>query len=242
MADGPVTGQACRVVLVGTSHSGNIGAAARAMKTMGLTGLDLVAPECEVDEQALAMAAGARDVVESAVIHETLAGALAESDLVLGLTARERRDGVPALGPAEAATLIAAQPGGQLSVLFGRERTGLTNDELAFCHRLVHLPANPEYPSLNIAAAVQVMSYEIRCKRLGEPVGTTGSSSGEVIATGAHLEGLHTDLARLVERTGYSANQPREVLNRRLRNFINRSRPTRDEVNLLRGILKRIKH
>ncbi|MDR9413745.1 MAG: RNA methyltransferase [Spiribacter sp.] len=226
----------CRFILVGTSHSGNIGAAARAMKTMALTGLDLVAPTCEVDDQARAMASHAVDVVEAARSFNGLNEALAEHTLVLGLTARPRRDGVPALDPAEAAAMIHAERG-STAVLFGRERSGLTNDELGGCHRLIHIPANPDYPSLNLAAAVQLMAYEIY-RHAATP--TPEAGDGAPLATGAHLEGLHEQIAALVEQSGYSANQPREVLGRRLRNFINRSRPSVEEVNLLRGILKRI--
>lgn len=226
----------CRFVLVGTSHSGNIGAAARAMKTMALTRLDLVSPTCEVDGQARAMASNAVDVVDGARHFETLGAALADSTLVLGLTARPRRDGVPALDPAEAAAMVHAEPG-RTAVLFGRERTGLTNAELAGCHRLIHIPANPDYPSLNLAAAVQLMAYEIYRHRA---TAAPAAEDGAPLATGAHLEGLHEQIAALVEQSGYSANQPREVLGRRLRNFVNRSRPSVEEVNLLRGILKRV--
>ena len=227
---------ACRFVLVGTSHSGNIGAAARAMKTMALTDLDLVSPACEVDDQARAMASHAIDVVDDARAFNSLNEALAEHTLVLGLTARPRRDGVPALDPAEAAAMIHAERG-STAVLFGRERSGLTNTELAGCQRLIHIPANPDYPSLNLAAAVQLMAYEIyRHNGMVSP----DAADGAPVATGAHLEGLHQQIAALVEQSGYSANQPREVLGRRLRNFINRSRPSIEEVNLLRGILKRV--
>ncbi len=233
-----VTAGSVRFGLVGTSHPGNIGAAARAMKTMGFTALDLVAAECAVDEQSTAMAAGAADVVASARVVTDLTQAVADSTLVLGLTARTRRDGVPALSPAEAGALVAAEPG-PVSILFGRERTGLTNDELACCQRLVHIPANPDYPSLNLAAAVQIMAYELRGAMLRES-SAEGTASPEALpASGAHLEGLHAELAALVDWTGYSANQPRTVLLRRLRNFVNRSRPSVDEVNLLRGLLKR---
>ena len=234
----------CRFVLVGTSHAGNIGAAARAMKTMGIGNLDLVTPACEIDDQALAMAAGARDVVESALVHDSLAAAVAESTLVIGLTARPRRDGVPALDPAGAADCVLAERG-SVSMLFGRERTGLTNDELASCHRLVHIPANPEYPSLNLAAAVQIMAYELYHRgsaTVPSPAvaSTAPGEPGERPASGRHLEGLHAELAALVEWSGYAAGQPDAVLQRRLRNFINRARPSVDEVNLLRGILKRV--
>ena len=137
-----------------------------------------------------------------------------------------------------------ASEAGAVAVLFGRERTGLTNDELACCHRLVHIPANPAYPALNLAAAVQIMAYEILIAR-ATPQGATGGPAptrGEAVAlaTGAHLEGLHQQLETLADHSGYATRAPREVMVRRLRNLINRARPTVDEVDLLRGILKRV--
>ncbi len=236
-------GNDCRFVLVGTSHSGNLGATARAMLTMGLDELVLVAPECAVDEQALAMAAGARDTLAAAQHHGDLTDAVADSQLCLGLTARPRRDGVPALTPRQAAAMIAGESG-PVAVLFGRERTGLTNDELACCHRLVHIPANPDYPALNLAAAVQIMAYEILIASAerqgddGQPAATR--EAAPTLATGAHLEGLHRQIEALADHSGYAARAPREVMLRRLRNLINRARPTSDEVDLLRGILKRV--
>lgn len=228
-----------RFVLVGTSHPGNLGATARAMKTMALTDLDLVAPECTLDEQAQAMAANADDVLNRARHFSDLSGALADSQLVLGLTARARRDGVPALTPREAAAMITAEAG-TVSVLFGRERTGLTNEELAHCHRVVHIPANPDYPALNLAAAVQIMAYEIFLAGAEEPASMIASTQTPAPATGARLEGLHQALEALVVQSGYAERAPREVMLRRLRNLFNRARPSEEEVDLLRGILKRI--
>ncbi|MEX0386501.1 RNA methyltransferase [Spiribacter onubensis] len=236
-------GNDCRFVLVGTSHSGNLGATARAMLTMGLEKLVLVGPECSIDEQALAMAAGARDVLAVAEQHAGLVDAVGDAQLCLGLTARPRRDGVPSLTPREAAGMIAMEPG-PVAVLFGRERTGLTNDELACCHRLVHIPANPAYPALNLAAAVQIMAYEILIASAEQPaednLAVRTRRAEERLATGAHLEGLHQQMEWLADHSGYAARAPREVMLRRLRNFINRARPTVDEVDLLRGILKRV--
>ncbi len=229
-----------RFVLVGTSHSGNLGATARAMKTMALAGLDLVAPECLIDAQAEAMAANAGDVLERARSFADLPSAVADSTLVLGLTARPRRDGVPALTPREAAAMMASESG-MVSVLFGRERTGLTNEELSSCHRLVHIPANPDYPALNLAAAVQIMAYEVFLAAAHDPQHALLAQPTEMLpATGAHLEGLHQQLEALVVQSGYAARAPHEVMLRRLRNLINRARPSVDEVDLLRGVLKRI--
>jgi len=231
----------CRFVLVGTSHSGNLGATARAMLTMALDHLVLVDTQCGVDEQAVAMAAHAAPVLTGADHHDALAPAVADTELCLGLTARPRRDGVPALSPREAAAMIAAESG-PVAVLFGRERTGLTNAELACCQRLVHIPANPDYPALNLAAAVQLMAYEIFVARQAVPGGSVPSPEPATPrATGAHLEGLHGQLEALADASGYTRRGPRDVMLRRLRHFINRARPSVDEVDLLRGLLKRLR-
>src|SRR5687768_1297518 len=168
MTDTPVP-RTPRIVLVGTQHPGNIGSAARALKTMGLSRLVLVAPERFPHAEADALAAGADDVLAAAPIHDCLADALGDCRLVLGCTARSRRVALPEQSPRDAAArlLATAAEGGEVALVFGRERTGLTNDELQLCHGAVHIPANPDYSSLNLAAAVQVLSYELRMALLG---------------------------------------------------------------------------
>ena len=153
-----------RIVLVRTSHPGNIGAAARAMRTMGLAELVLVAPRAHPHAESVAMAAGADDVLEAAPRVETLAEAVADCRLVLGCTARSRRVPLEELSPRAAAarTRAAALAGTEVALVFGRERTGLENDELQLCHAAVHIPANPDYSSLNLASAVQIVAYEWR--------------------------------------------------------------------------------
>src|SRR5207342_3420522 len=157
-----------RVVLVGTQHPGNIGSAARAMKTMGLSRLVLVAPEKAPDRDTEAMAAGADDLVAAAPVHATLAEAVADCALVLGCTARSRRVQLEQLDPREAALRALEFAGqGPVALVFGRERTGLDNNELQLCHAAVHIPSDPTFSSLNLAAAVQVLSYEVRMAVLG---------------------------------------------------------------------------
>src|SRR4249919_3410229 len=158
-----------RIVLVGTQHPGNIGSAARAMKTMGLHRLLLVAPEKFPHAEAFALAAGANDVLEAAEIHPTLESALAGCRTVIATTARRRTVPMPELSPGEAARQLVGQAAqGDVALVFGRERTGLENDELQRCHASVCIPANPEYSSLNLAAAVQVLAYEIRVAALAD--------------------------------------------------------------------------
>lgn len=160
-----------RFVLVGTQHPGNIGAAARAMKTMGISRLVLVAPECQLDEHAYRRSAGAEDVLEAASVHTVLADAVADCTFVLGCTARTRRVAFEELRPAAAASQILTNinAAGEVALLFGRERTGLTNEELQLCHVAVHIPADPLFSSLNLAAAVQILAYEIRLASLDAP-------------------------------------------------------------------------
>lgn len=235
-------GMQCRIVLVGTSHPANIGASARAMKTMALDALHLVAPQCGVDAQAVAMAAHADDVLHRACYHEGIESAVTDATLVLGLTARPRREGVPALTPREAAAMVLAEQGAT-AILFGRERTGLTNEELGFCHRLVHIPANPAYPALNLAAAVQIMSYEIFCAQKAACLAGRADEAVEatdVLATGQHIEALHALFDSLVVMSEMRGDQSYEKRRLRLRAFINRTRPTVAEVDMLHGLLKRL--
>ncbi len=146
-----------RFVLVGTQHPGNMGAAARALKTMGLARLVLVAPEKPLDEEAFRRSAGAEDVLGDAPVVATLAEAVADCRLVLGCTARARRVQLEEYLPADAAARAVAKAGegAEVALVFGRERTGLTNEELQLCHAAVHIPSDPEFSSLNLAAAVQ---------------------------------------------------------------------------------------
>src|SRR5690606_34595775 len=196
-----------RVVLVGTQHPGNIGSAARALKTMGLSRLSLVAPERYPHADASALAAGADDVLAGASLHGTLAEAVADCRLVLGCTARSRRIALPEQGPREAAaTLLAeASAGAEVALVFGRERTGLENDELQLCHGAVHIAANPGYSSLNLAAAVQVLAYELRMAWLAgvEPALALDDPGHEherdQPATHAQMEGLFGQLAETLD-------------------------------------------
>lgn len=225
---------AVRVVLVEPTHPGNVGASARAMKTMGLTDLRVVGGCGVQGDAARANAANAADVLAQARCHGSLAEALAGSGLVLGLTARARRRSAPPLGVREAAALALAECARHpVAVVFGREHAGLTNDELGHCHRAVHIPANPDYPAMNLSAAVQVVCYELFSGLGGEGI---AAAAGEA-ASAEHLEGFYRHLAQVIEALGYenAAGMPR--LMRRLRRLFNRARPEPAELNILRGVL-----
>lgn len=238
----PATGR-LRIVLVGTQHPGNIGSAARAMKTMGLARLSLVAPERAPDHRdALAMAASADDVLAAADRFETLAEAVADCRLVLGCTARSRRIALDELAPREAAARMVAEArgGAEVALVFGRERTGLTNEELQLCHAAVHIPANPDYSSLNLAAAVQVLAYELRLSILGEAPARPAVPVPEredPPASHAELEGFFAQLAETLDLIDFHKGRAPESAMRKLRRLYLRAQLDAREIRLLRGIL-----
>lgn len=225
-----------RIVMVQTSHPGNIGAAARAMKNMCLSELVLVRPRGFPGEEASARASGADDVLAAARVVDTLAEAVADSRLVIGSSARLRSVKWPVLDPREAAALVASEPpDSPVSIVFGRESSGLSNEELDLCSHLVHIPTNPAYSSLNVAMAVQVISYELMmCGLVG------AASTVEVpqrVASNAELEGFFGHLAQALDDIGFTDDRRSEKLLRRLRRLFHRAAPDSEEVNILRGIL-----
>ena len=224
-----------RIVLVNTSHPGNIGAAARAMKNMGLSELCLVDPQRYPCAEATARASGADDLLARAKCFGTLDAAIADAALVIGASARSRSLPVPMLDPRACAKLVYEQPEVQaVSILFGRERSGLTNEELDRCHYLVQIPSNPEYPSLNIAAAVQVIVYELK---LLAGDGANADQAAIDYATAQQMEHFYHHLEEtLVELEFLDPANPKQLM-RRLRRLFGRTRPDQNEINILRGIL-----
>lgn len=234
--------QRLRIVLVGTQHPGNIGSAARAMKTMGLSRLVLVAPEKAPNTESYALAAGADDVLGDAVTCETLAQAVADCRLVLGCTARSRRVQLEELPPREAAARAVGEAAGgaEVALVFGRERTGLSNDELQLCHASVHIPANPDYSSLNLAMAVQVLSYELRLALLEAATDTAQDAAGErrdPPASHAQMEGFFAQLAETLDAIDFHKGRAPDSAMRKLRRLYLRAGLDAREVRILRGIL-----
>ena len=233
-----------RIVLVGTSHPGNIGSAARAIRTMGLERLVLVAPEKAPDRDTHAMAAGADDLIEAAAVHATLAEAVADCHWVLGATARNRRIQLEPLHPRDAGVrAVQAAASGPVALVFGRERTGLDNDELQLCHAAVHIPSDPAFGSLNLAAAVQVLAYELRCASMAE-AGTDAAGPamrtpppGEGAASHAELEGLFGQLAETLDQIDFHKGRAPDSAMRKLRRLYLRANLDSAEVRLLRGVL-----
>lgn len=231
-----------RCVLVRTSLGGNIGASARAMLTMGLSRLTLVAPFNYPHPDATAFAAGAGRVLDDASVAESLGDALADVQLVIGASARRRGVALPEWTPREAAkhALLASVQGREVAFLFGNERTGLENDELKLCHAAVLIPANPAYSSLNLAQAVQVIAYEVRMAML-----ESNNNNDVVVApptpsappTHAELEVLFDHLATTLDDIEFhKGRSPRTVLSRLRRLFL-RAQPDARELRLLHGIL-----
>ena len=232
---GPSVLDRVRVVLTRTSHPGNIGAAARAMKTMGLSRLVLVAPHSFPDEVATARASGATDVLERAQVVETLEQALHGTVLAAAMTARRRELSLPMQWPREAAGELAAYAqDGEVALVFGNETSGLSNEELALCQLPVMIPTNPEYSSLNLAAAVQILCYELRL-RLGE-----SPSAPDGLGTPAsfdEVEGFYGHLESAMVASGFhDPANPRRLM-ARIRRLFGRIRLEREEVGILRGIL-----
>jgi tRNA (cytidine32/uridine32-2'-O)-methyltransferase len=230
-----------RFVLVGTQHPGNMGAAARAMKTMGLSRLVLVAPEKPLDDEAFRRSAGAEDVLGDAPVVATLAEAVADCTLVLGCTARARRVQLEELLPAVAAqrALAKAAEPAEVAFVFGRERTGLTNEELQLCHLAVHIPSNPDFSSLNLAAAVQVLAYETRMAVLGGIAGAAPADPEfrEQPASHAQVEGMFAQLGQTLDDIDFHKGRAPESAMRKLRRLFLRTGLSEQEVRLLRGIL-----
>jgi TrmH family RNA methyltransferase len=252
-----------RVLLVGTRHAGNIGAAARALKTMGLRRLELVDPDVVPDAESVRLAAHAADVLASARRHLDLASAIADCTLAVATSARDRRLGPPLLTPREAApAIVEAARGGGVALVFGREPSGLTNAEVQRCQLQVCVPADPDYGSLNVAMTVQLLAYELRleCLRLdtaNAAPGATGVAATDAAAladaasrqrhagrrrtaqaaTQDAVDRLLAHLLATATRVGYLDPRRPRLLAQRLRRLLVRARLEDAEVRLLRGLL-----
>jgi len=225
-----------RVVLVDPKHPGNIGAAARAMKNMGLSELHLVRPKAFPDPEATARASGADDVLEAARVHEEFEDAIANCGFVVGTSSRQRHLAFDLLEPRECAQLVAeAAQVGNVALVFGSEKYGLLNVELARCHRLVTIPTAGNYASLNLAMAVQVIAYEVLlATRPGAP---TPPPPDVPFATAREMELFYEHLERVLEEIDFRDRTGGGHLMARIRRLFNRARLDQNEVNILRGIL-----
>lgn len=238
--------QNIRIVLVETTHPGNMGAAARAMKNMGIGELFLVKPRLFPNEIAQSRAASAADVLEAATVVESVEEAIADCAWVVGTSARERTIPWPLMEPSAFAEQGACEiEQHKIAVVFGREDRGLTNDELKLCHAHLHIPTNPVYSSLNLAQAVQIVCYELRMKVLAS-MESTHSPSRELQkwdVPAANAEQMQLFYEHLEQTLGeidfIKSNNPRQTMTR-LQRLFNRARLDQMEVSILRGILKSI--
>ena len=224
-----------RFVLCETSHPGNIGAAARAIKTMGFNELVLVNPQHFPSDEARARASGAGDVLANARVVESLGAAIEGCGLVVGASARRRSLQWPELNPREcAAQALQVVQSSSVAIVFGTERSGLQNDQMDMCNALVYIPANPEYSSLNLAAAVQLIAYELRFAQ-GEFVPSQKPEYGPANADGMEL--FYEHLGRVLLASGFlKPDNPRHLM-RKLRRLFNRARVDEHELQILRGLL-----
>jgi TrmH family RNA methyltransferase len=228
-----------RIVLVGTTHPGNIGAVARAMKNMGLTELYLVNPKYFPHEEATARASGASDVLDRAIVVDSLEKALADCVYVAGASARSRTINWPSMGPRDCALrMMQESEHGKVAAVFGPEKSGLSNDDLDLCHTLLTIPTDPGFSSLNLAMAVQVLTYELRVASMLDegPVFEVEAPP----ATGEEMEHFYTHLEKVLLDIGFMDPENPRHLMRRMRRLYIRARPDKNEINILRGILTAI--
>lgn len=227
------------IILVEPSHPGNIGAAARAMKTMGLENLSLVRPKKFPHPDAIARASRADNILESTQIFKSLSQAVAQFNWVIGITARSRKISAVQFSPAELMRQLASEHRqSQVAWVFGREQHGLSNEELDLCHAICTIPTNTEYSSLNLAAAVQVLAYEW-CNR--QLIMNPSDNKAVAAAPAEELEGMYEHLWSTLEQIDFiDASNPKPLM-RKIRRIFDRTRLTSAEINILRGILKSIK-
>jgi TrmH family RNA methyltransferase len=225
-----------RIVLVETSHPGNIGAAARAMKNMGLTELHLVRPELFPHAEATARASGADDVLLRAKVHVRFEDAIADCGLIVGTSARQRYLQWELIEPRECAIqIVAAANKNNVALVFGAERTGLTNVELSLCNLLVTIPTHPDYSSLNVAMAVQVLGYEIWMQ--SRPGAPSQPEPDVPLATGDEMTRLFAHIEQVLNEIDFQDRTGNGFLMARIRRLFNREQVDQNEMNILRGIL-----
>ena len=226
-----------RIVMVETTHPGNIGAAARAMKTMGQHRLYLVNPAVFPAVEVTARAAGADDILSDAVVCSSLSEAVNDCALVIGTSARERRIPWMVHTPRECAgKILQTMISDEVAVVFGRESSGLSNAELELCNAMLQIPTNPGFSSLNVASAIQILCYEILLCSLEEDVAAI-DKPGVPLATAEQMQHFYRHLETSLQQIGFlDPNKPRQLM-RRMKRFFNRSQPDQDEMNLLRGML-----
>ncbi len=224
---------------MGTTHPGNIGAVARAMKNMNMTNLSLVSPKIFPSAEATSRASGADDVLARATVCSDLQEAIADCELVIGASARSRTISWPEINPRDCAEKVVIQePGRQVAIVFGRENSGLKNHELDLCHFLLRIPCNSEYSSLNLAAAVQIVCYELFVACGYKDDVQIGDRGLQPLATATQVESFYTHLSEALVDIGFMHPDKSKTIMRRLRRIYNRIQLDTKELDILRGILR----
>lgn len=229
-----------KVVLVETSHPGNIGAVARAMKNMTMNQLRLVTPKFFPHADATARASGAGDVLREAVIYPNLQAAISDCQIVLGASARDRTISWPSMTARECADHWVGSVESRINIalVFGRENSGLKNHELDLCHYLLRIPCNSEYSSLNLAAAVQVVCYELFVASGHQTISRIGDRGEDPLATAEQMEAFYAHLQQTMADIGFLRSDRSKSIMRRLRRVFNRTQLDTKELDILRGILR----
>ncbi|MCK5831142.1 MAG: RNA methyltransferase [Methylococcales bacterium] len=230
-----------KIVLVETSHPGNIGAVARAMKNMTMSNLRLVSPKIFPSADATARASGANDILSAAEVYDSLSEAISDCQVVLGASARDRTISWPELTARECAEKFAGTGEGSkenVAIIFGRENSGLKNHELDCCHYLLRIPCNEDYSSLNLAAAVQVVSYELLVATGHKVESTIGDKDADPLASMAQMELFYEHLQQTISDIGFLHVDKTQSIMRRLRRIYNRVSLDTKELDILRGILR----
>lgn len=227
-----------KIVLVETTHPGNIGAVARAMKNMAMANLCLVAPKTFPSADATSRASGADDVLAKATVYATLPEAIADCQLVIGASARCRTISWPEMTPRQCAEQVVHKPSQKVAIIFGRENSGLKNHELDLCHYLLRIPCNSEYSSLNIAAAVQVVCYELFVMAGVEQPILVGDKGDVPNASAEQMESFYAHLHQTLIDIGFMHPDKSKSIMRRLRRVYNRIQLDTKELDILRGILR----
>lgn len=229
-----------KIILVETSHPGNIGAVARAMKNMNTQHLRLVNPKSFPHADATARSSGADDILRDAQVFSSLPEAIADCHIILGASARDRTISWPSLTARECAEryVTAEYQTSNIALVLGRENSGLKNHELDLCHFLLRIPCNPEFSSLNLAAAVQVICYELFVASKHQPISHIGDLGTEPLATSEQMESFYQHLLETMADIGFLHPERSKSIMRRLRRLFNRSQLDTKEVDILRGIFR----
>ncbi len=228
-----------RIVLIGTTHPGNIGAAARAMKTMGQNNLYLVRPKIFPSAEATARATGADDILANAQVVDDLQKAISDCDYVVGTTARTRSIPWPTVTPRDFSSYVSKINPRSVAILFGRESSGLSNEEIECCNKLITIPSNPEYSSLNLASAVQIICYELRLNS-GMETDFDKEPDKEKRVSQDKMEQFYTHIEKCMSDVGYyDLDNPRKLMHR-IRRIFNRTELNEAEYNILRGFFTKI--